>query len=229
LRKQTSDGSILESLNRGRILNIAHRGARSLAPENTLEAARKAFAVGARMWELDVCATRDGELVVIHDETLERTSNAAEVFPHRRPWRVQDFSLDEIRRLDFGSWFVHADPFGQIAAGAVSELECRQCVGLRAPTLDEALTFTQNADRSVNIEIKDQRSTPHHRTIVEKVVSLVDRLDMADRVIVSSFHHPYLERARSLSPPMVCGILTNRRMRGAAKALRRLAPESHRG
>jgi glycerophosphoryl diester phosphodiesterase len=219
-----SDRSIFQTLARGCILNIAHRGARSLAPENTLEAARKAFAVGAHMWELDVCATRDGELLVLHDETLERTSNAAEILPHRCPWRVCDFSLDEIRRLDFGSWFVRTDPFGQIASGAVSQADCRRYVGLQAPTLEEALTLTRNADRWVNIEIKDQRATPHHATIVEKVVSLVHKLGMADRVIVSSFHLPYLERTRALSPSMVCGILTNRKIRGVRKTLPQLAP-----
>ena len=67
-----------------RVLNIAHRGARSLAPENTLAAAQKALELGADMWELDVAMTADGELIVIHDSTLERTSNARDVFPDRQ-------------------------------------------------------------------------------------------------------------------------------------------------
>ena len=98
-------------------LNIAHRGARSLAPENTLAAAQKGLDTGADMWELDVGMTADGALFLIHDDTLERTSNAAQVFPQRAPWRVHEFTFDEIRQLDFGSWFVEQDPFGQIAAG----------------------------------------------------------------------------------------------------------------
>ena len=71
-----------------KVLNIAHRGASSLAPENTLSAARKGLAVGADMWELDVQLTADGELIVIHDSTLKRTSNVEDLFPHRRPWQV---------------------------------------------------------------------------------------------------------------------------------------------
>lgn len=105
------------------ILNIAHRGARSLAPENTMLAARKAFEIGASGWELDVAMTSDHELVVIHDDTLERTSDAAQVFPDRDPWSVVDFSMAELRRLDFGAWFVRTDPFGQIAAGMISPAE----------------------------------------------------------------------------------------------------------
>ena len=91
--------------NQNRPLNIAHRGARSLAPENTLAAARKGLEVGADMWELDIQMTADGELIVIHDNTLKRTSNVREVFPKRKPWLVHEFTLDEIRLLDFGSWW----------------------------------------------------------------------------------------------------------------------------
>jgi len=58
-------------------LIIAHRGASSLAPENTLASAQKALQIGADLWELDVAVTADGELVLMHDDTLERTSNAA--------------------------------------------------------------------------------------------------------------------------------------------------------
>ncbi len=74
-------------------LNIAHRGARSLAPENTLAAARLGLEIGADLWELDVAATSDEQLVVLHDDTLERTSNAQQVFPGRAPWTVSTFSL----------------------------------------------------------------------------------------------------------------------------------------
>ena len=95
-------------------LNIAHRGASSLAPENTLAAARKALDLGADMWELDVQMTADGELVILHDNTLKRTSNVETIFPVRRPWRVHQFNLNEIRQLDFGSWFEEQDPFGQV-------------------------------------------------------------------------------------------------------------------
>ncbi|HEX32441.1 MAG TPA: glycerophosphodiester phosphodiesterase, partial [Candidatus Acetothermia bacterium] len=105
------------------IINIAHAGARSLAPENTIAAARKAQLVGADMWELDVAVTSDGELILFHDDSLARTTNAVEAFPTRAPWTFTTFSLEEIRTLDAGSWFAKTDPFGEIAAGKVSKAE----------------------------------------------------------------------------------------------------------
>jgi len=65
------------------ILNVAHRGARSLAPENTIAAALKALEVGAGMWELDVQLTADDELLVMHDPKLTRTSDVGGRFPQR--------------------------------------------------------------------------------------------------------------------------------------------------
>lgn len=192
-----------------RILNIAHRGARSLAPENTLAAARKALSVGADMWELDVCAAADGEPIVIHDSTLERTSNVRDVFPLRAPWMVHGFTLAEIRQLDFGSWFNRIDPFGQIAAGAVTEAEMRSYVGLRAPTLREALEFTAENDWLVNVEIKDLGRTAGHSFVVEKVVKLVEELGMEGKVLISSFNHAYLERVGAANPSIVTGALAS--------------------
>ena len=103
------------------VLNIAHRGARSLAPENTLAAARKAFEVGANMWELDVSVTGDGALVVFHDDALTRVTDAETVFPSHTPWHLADFTLAELKQLDTGSRFIQDDPHGQIAAGALSD------------------------------------------------------------------------------------------------------------
>jgi glycerophosphoryl diester phosphodiesterase len=99
------------------VLCIAHRGAASLAPENTLAAAHKALALGAGMWELDVSVTADGELVVLHGDSLARTTNVQAFFPQRSPWQISTFTLAEVRKLDAGSWFVDIDPFGTIAGG----------------------------------------------------------------------------------------------------------------
>ncbi len=203
-------------------LNIAHRGARSLAPENTLAAARKAFEIGADMWELDVAASADGQLFVLHDDTLERTSNAAQLYPDRRPWRAGDFTLAEIRRLDFGSWFNARDPFGQIAAGQVSEAEQRAFVGERAPTLREALSFTREHDWRVNVEIKDHSGFPADRVIVEQVAALVAELGMTERVLLSSFNHAYLARAKAANPRLSLAALVETPQADPAGLLRRL-------
>jgi glycerophosphoryl diester phosphodiesterase len=91
---------------------IAHRGASAWAPEHTLAAYRLALAQGADFVEPDLQITKDGVLVCLHDLTLERTTNVEEVFPDRyksegdqKHWYVSDFTLQEIRSLDAGSWF----------------------------------------------------------------------------------------------------------------------------
>ena len=78
-------------------LVIAHRGASGYAPENTMPAFEKALEMGAEGIELDVHLTKDGEIVVIHDHTIDRTSNGTGM--------VGQFTLEEIKQLDFGSWF----------------------------------------------------------------------------------------------------------------------------
>ena len=84
---------------------IGHRGAAAHAPEHTLESYDLALQQGADAVEQDLHVTYDGVLVSLHDRTLDRTTNARDVFPDRHPWFVHDFTLDEIKRLDAGSWF----------------------------------------------------------------------------------------------------------------------------
>jgi glycerophosphoryl diester phosphodiesterase len=189
------------------ILNIAHRGARSLAPENTLAAARKGLEIGADLWELDVAMTSDGELVVLHDDTLKRTSNVEAVFPSRKPWAVHTFTFAELRTLDFGSWFNQTDPFQQIAQGAVSPEDQASFVGEPIPTLREALEFTHEHQWRVNVEIKDLSGTPGDSVVVEKVVSLIDELGMSESVIISSFNHSYITRVKSANSQIYTGAL----------------------
>jgi len=210
-----------------RVLNIAHRGASSLAPENTLSAARKGLEVGADMWELDVQLTADGELIVIHDSTLKRTSNVEDVFPHRRPWQVHEFTLDEIGKLDFGSWFMEQDPFGQIAAGVLTEEEIKSYVGEPAPTLEQALLFTRKHNWLVNLEIKDLTNKPGNNLIVDRVIALVEKLNMVDMVLVSSFNHKYLAQIAASYPHVVTGVLHTKPHARPASLLRRLGARTY--
>jgi glycerophosphoryl diester phosphodiesterase len=93
---------------------VAHRGASAYAPEHTLAAYRLAIQQGADYVEQDLAVTRDGVLICLHDDSLERTTNVEELFPDRatvdpatgrRRWLAVDFTLAEIKRLDAGSWF----------------------------------------------------------------------------------------------------------------------------
>lgn len=190
-----------------KLLCIAHRGAASLAPENTLTSAQKAFDIGADMWELDVSVTADGELVVLHDDSLARTTNAAALFPGRAPWLISDFTLAEIRRLDAGSWFVETDPFGTIAAGAVTPAEQTAMVGQPISTLREALQFTREHHWRVNVEIKALLPAQTNFPVVEAVVRLIESLELNEQVLLSSFVHPYMQQAKALNPAIAAAAL----------------------
>ena len=209
------------------ILNIAHRGARSLAPENTLAAARKGLEVGADMWELDIQMTSDGEFIVIHDSTLKRTSNVRDVFPSRKPWLVHEFTLDEIRLLDFGSWFTKQDPFGQIASGMVAESDLASYVHQQAPTLGEALTFTLEHSWSVNLEIKDLSGNPDPHQVARKIIALVEDLDMLDSVLISSYNQDYLVELREAHPHIATGVLISKPHPYPEKLLRQLGAQAY--
>ena len=117
-------------------INIAHRGASAYAPEHTLPAYALAIEMGADYVEQDLQLTRDGVLICMHDTTLDRTTNVEELFPDRatevefrgtarQVWRVSDFTLDEIKTLDAGSWFD------------------AEFAGTRVPTFQEAIDLVK--------------------------------------------------------------------------------------
>lgn len=188
------------------ILNVAHAGASSLAPQNTMAAGRAALGVGAHVWGIDVRATRDGALILMHDETLEGTTNVEDVFPDRAPWRVADFSLDEIRDLDAGSWFLEDDPFGRIAAGEVPEDALASYAGEPVPTLREALGFVDVNDWLIDIEIKVPAEFDS-LAVADRVASLIEEMGTIDRVLVSSFDHGFLRAVRARNPAIPIGAL----------------------
>ena len=184
-------------------LIIAHRGSRSLAPENTLAAARKALTVGADLWETDVVVTSDGELILFHDDSLARTTNVKDRFPDRDPWYFTTFTLDEIRSLDAGSWFAKADPFGQIVAGVVTDEDLSIYRNEKIPTLSEALCFTQNASFCVNLELKRIPTPMENFPVVERVLAMIDDTGIDyERVIISSFNHEWLREIQALNPSL---------------------------
>jgi len=211
----------------GNTLNIAHRGARSLAPENTLAAAEKGLEAGADLWELDVRLTADKELIVLHDDTLVRTSNVETKFPDREPWNTSDFTLSEIKTLDFGSWFHENDPFGQIAAGEVSAPDLRSYVGVEAPSLREALEWTRRHNWKVNIELKNLQGQAGEDEFVERVVAIVQKLGMEEDVMISSFKHEYLVRVKEADSAIPTGVLTSRAIDNPVAYVRSLGANSY--
>ena len=191
----------------------AHRGARSLAPENTLLAAELGLTLGADFWEMDVQRTADGRLVVFHDDDLARTTDvsARHEFCERAPWPVHAFTLEELRGLDAGSWFADADPYGTIARGEVRQGDLGRMRGQRIPTLEEVLAFTRRNAFPMNLEIKDQFHEPGDMTIVAEVLRAVREAEAEDLVLISSFNHAYLAEMRRLAPEIPLGALVEER------------------
>lgn len=180
---------------------IAHRGARSLAPENTLAAARRAHAVGADLWETDTAVTADDQLVLMHDDAMTRTTDVAERFPDRVPAPFSTYTLAEIRTLDAGSWFERDDPFEQVAAGAVPRSELDAYVGEPVPTVREAFELTLELDWFLNLELKAQPAPKDTFDVVSAVLALVDEVGIGpDHLLFSSARHEWLKAVKRRRP-----------------------------
>jgi len=182
---------------------IAHRGARSLAPENTVKAARIAYETGADLWETDVAMTRDGHLVLFHDDTLLRCTDAEKKFPLKASFRVEDFDLDEIRTLDAGSYFVETDPFAQISQGHVGREAQSSFIGEPVPLLEEGLSLTLEKNWKINLELKFFASGPEDFHLPDQTLGIIRRTQIPlRRVVISSFHHPWLLRITEKEPEL---------------------------
>ncbi|MBN2385956.1 MAG: hypothetical protein JXB85_02980 [Anaerolineales bacterium] len=125
---------------------FAHRGASQLAPENTLAAMRRAADLGVYGLETDIIISRDGVLFLMHDSTLERTTDVERVLPARSGDPADSFTHAELILLDAGSWFVDRDPYGTIAVGTISRVEAASYRAEPIPTLDEVLQVVREND-----------------------------------------------------------------------------------
>ena len=183
------------------IYNIAHRGARSLAPENTMPAFIKAWQTGAHGVETDVSVTSDGQLILFHDETFIRTTNISEIFPKRKKDPLHTFTWEEVQTLDAGSWFIEDDPFATIKSGKVTLEEQQAMINASVPLLEELLLFVKEKSLYVNIEIKHLPKAITSFPIVEKVLSMVDSVQLTPGMFcISSFNHLYLKKVAELCP-----------------------------
>ena len=180
---------------------IAHGGARSLAPENTLVAARKAYALGADFWETDAAITADGHVVLMHDDAMMRTTDVVERFPGRVPAPFSTYTLAELRTLDAGSWFEHEDPFGQIAAGAVTPDELAFFRGEKVPTLREAFELTLELNWRMNLELKAQPTPNDGVDLVAAVLDVVREVGIGpEHLVFSSARHEWLKALAARRP-----------------------------
>ncbi|ATE61616.1 glycerophosphodiester phosphodiesterase [Thauera sinica] len=224
----------------GRALIVGHRGARAFAPENTLAAFEKAAALGCDMVELDVHLSRDGVPVVHHDDRLGRCTDVAIQFPLFAGEFISDFTLEELRVLDAGTWYAHeldlpaerrqaylrdltdAELDGHVPAG---ERERYASGAIRIPTLQEVLALVAEADLMLNVEIK---SIPRlYGGIAARVVDEVRAAGLQSSVLVSSFDHEQLVEVRRLDAGIATGVLTSGRLARIADYLALLDADAY--
>ena len=155
-----------------------HRGASGHAPENTLEAFKLAMDMGADGFELDVHMSADGELVVIHDETVDRTTDGTGF--------VKDLTLAQLKALD-----------------ACNGMEKYR--GAKIPTLGEVFDLVRDTNHIVNVEVKTDEC--FYPQIEEKCLALAKEKGVENRVIYSSFNHYTLMKLRELKPDAKLGML----------------------
>jgi glycerophosphoryl diester phosphodiesterase len=167
----------------GRTLNIAHRGASGCTPPNTLAAFKKAVELGADGVEFDVQLSADGVPVIIHDFTVDSTTDGS--------GRVAEMTLTQLKQLDAGSRF---DP---------------AFAGERIPTLEEALEAV--GDRLLlDIELKD--FSLRDGGLEQAVVTQIEQHGLGDRVLISSFNPFALRRAKRIAPHIPAGLLYGPRL-----------------
>jgi glycerophosphoryl diester phosphodiesterase len=189
-------------------LIAAHRGNRARRPENTFSAF--AASVGCcHLIELDIQMSRDGVPVVIHDPTLERTSNAKALYREigLKTLEVSDWTLPQLKTLDVGSWFLAADPFATIASKEVSPEEIRRWLPERIMTLEEVLLHPELSTIPINVEIKDHTGKEQHKQVTETVMQVIQKTNSVERVLISSFNHDYLVLAKVIAPQISTGVL----------------------
>lgn len=163
-----------------RPLVIGHRGYPGFAPENTLPSFQLAKLAGADLVELDYQVDRDGRAIVIHDRTLDRTTNAVAAWGGEKV-RVADKSLPEMQTLDAGSWF---DP---------------KYAGIKLPTLEEALEAIQMDGGMTLIERKE--GDPEH------IVELLKGKGLVNQVLLQSFDWEFITAVHALLPQQVLGAI----------------------
>ena len=157
---------------------LGHRGASFYAPENTLPAFELALEQGADGVELDVHLSKDGELIVMHDERVDRTTNAKGF--------IRDYTLEELKSFDAS--------YGR-----------ESFAGVQIPTLGEVYALFKDTGKLINVEIKTD--ILDYPGICEKLLKLEDEAGMNGSIIYSSFNHYTIKEMKALRPEAKVGLL----------------------
>lgn len=181
----------------------SHRGFRSIRAENTLSAFQAAIGK-CDFIEFDVSITKDAIPVIIHDNTLHRTSNIKQRPDLTKKTFVHEFTLKDLKSLDFSTWFKNTDPFETINMNIVNINEIKK---EKILTLREVLRFCKKNNIPANIEIKDLTITPFDKRIVPIIIKVIKEEKAEDFVLLSSFKHKYLKEAKIMAPMIQRAVL----------------------
>jgi glycerophosphoryl diester phosphodiesterase len=162
---------------------IAHRGFCGEYPENTMISFKKAVEAGCDELELDVQLTKDNVLVIIHDETIDRVTDGT--------GNVKDYTFEELRKFNVMATFGDKHGFNPI------------------PSFEEYVSWVKDKDVTTNIELKTGHY--YYKELEEKVVDMILKYGIENKVMFSSFNHLSLIRCKELVPNIECGVLVNKR------------------
>ncbi|MDX8360500.1 MULTISPECIES: glycerophosphodiester phosphodiesterase [Bacillaceae] len=179
-------------------LVYAHRGASKLAPENTMTAFLTAEELGADGIELDVQLSKDNIPVIIHDETLNRTTNGVGY--------VKDYTAKELEELDAGSWFTPLH------------------MGEKIPTLDHFLSWFSTTKMLLNLELKN--SLIEYKGIEQIVCDMLKAYKVDDRTVISSFNHHSIKNVMKIDPQLDTAFLVSSRLQKAWESAKNAGTKS---
>lgn len=177
---------------------FAHRGSSGTHPENTLIAIKDAIEARVDGIEIDVQKTKDGRLVVIHDELVDRTTNGMGY--------IKDMLFEDVRQLDAGILFSQAFKHERI------------------PELHEVLELLEGTSIEINIELKN--NLIDYPGLEEDVYQVIKNMNMMEQTIISSFNHDSLERFSKLAPEAELAILTEEPLQNPKEYLRKIGAKS---
>lgn len=195
------------------ILNIAHRGYSGKFDENTMISFKKAIEYGADGIETDVQLSKDGIPVIIHDENLDRTTNGQGF--------VKDFTLEELKKFKTKSVGkvkqLKKDLYDNYTKEEAQYLTLNH--GEEIPTLEELLKLISLSNLKIlNLELKN--SIVEYEGMEEKVLNMIEKYNLKDRVIISTFNHLSLIKLRNLDKDIVLGALTESTLANVVKYLK---------
>ena len=161
---------------------IAHRGFSGLYPENTMLSFIKASETACDGIELDVHLTKDNQLVIIHDESIDRTTDGTGL--------VRDYTYEELTKFNASALYEGKYGFNKI------------------PSFEEYCLWVKDEDLFTNVEIKTDRF--YYEDIEEKLIEIIRKYGLEDKIIFSSFNPLSIIKCKELAPEIECGLLTSK-------------------